>query len=259
MRHAAWIVTAAMVLAASSWALDDAAVRKKIAELGDKDAAVRAAALVELTPLYAELQSGMMTVFQDRDPKVVAAMAEFQRQLRARMEQAIQAHPELARSRQAANETAAVAACKFFCESEEIYHRTDYDADGVLEYAQSLKGDNSLVEKKAGANDLALVDKSFADAEGEPGKAKPKAGYCFKVLKQGAAATGGARDYVIKDHMTLGYALIAYPAEYGKTGKHCFIVNNSGTIFQRDLGPETHAIVEKMTEFNPDKGWEPAE
>ncbi|MGD0089175.1 MAG: DUF2950 family protein [Planctomycetota bacterium] len=176
--------------------------------------------------------------------------------------------PSLLRSRMAANETAAAASCKAYAEAQEIYHRTDYNNDGVLEYAQALKGDWSLLENKAGQGDLALIDKSFADAEGPPSKhGRPKAGYCFKILKaQGANAAGGKRSYLAKgpdgvERMTLGYALVAYPAAYDATGRDTFMINNSGTIYQADLGLQTPAIVEQMTEFDPDpnKMWTPAD
>src|SRR5258706_10984622 len=76
--------------------------------------------------------------------------------------------PNLLRSRRAANEPAAVAACKAFATAEDIYRRTDYNHDGVLEYAQHLSGDNSLLENTAGSGDIALVDRSFGNAEGAP-------------------------------------------------------------------------------------------
>src|ERR1700755_1200914 len=90
--------------------------------------------------------------------------------------------PNLLRSRMAANEVAAVAACKAFCTAENIYRRTDYNKDGVLEYAQKLSGDNSLFENTAGAADINLIDASFSAAEGAPGAVTPKAGYVFNVL-----------------------------------------------------------------------------
>src|SRR6201996_9474555 len=73
--------------------------------------------------------------------------------------------PSLLRSRMAANETAAAAACKALSEAQEIYHRTDYNKDGVLEYAQTMSGVNSLMENTAGANDILLIDPAFAKAE----------------------------------------------------------------------------------------------
>ncbi|HYF49066.1 MAG TPA: DUF2950 family protein [Planctomycetota bacterium] len=169
--------------------------------------------------------------------------------------------PSLLRSRMAANQTAAAAHCKSYAEAQEIYRRTDYDGDGVLEYAQSLGGDNSLLEKTKGAGDLALVDKTFAMAEGNPSQNPvPRAGYCFKVLKaQGANATGGKRNFVVNGNMTHGYALVAYPAKYDGTGRDTFVISHNGTIFQKDMGPETPDIVEAMTEFDPDETWAAAE
>ena len=174
--------------------------------------------------------------------------------------------PSLLRSRMAANATAAAASCKAFAEAEEIYHRTDYDKNGVLEYAQTLSGNYSLLETQAGSGDLALVDKSFALAEGQPGTATPKAGYVFTVLtQQGPAATGGQRFYVPagKTQMTLGYGMCASPAAYDSTGRDSFMINGNGTIFQKDRGTGT-TIHE--TWFNPDTAtnavggpWSPAD
>ncbi len=153
--------------------------------------------------------------------------------------------PSLLRSRMAANETAAAASCKAFAEAEEIYHRTDYNGDGVLEYAQKLSGTDSLLEKSSGTGDLALIDKTFAGAEGSTGQ--PKAGYVFTVLtEQGSAATGDARNYLSGSNMTLGYGLGASPAAYDGTGRNTFIINNNGTIFQGDKGNNS---LETM--FNP--------
>jgi hypothetical protein len=168
--------------------------------------------------------------------------------------------PSLLRSRMAANEMAAVASCRFFCEAQEIYHRTDYHGDGTLQYAQSLKGDFSLYEKKAGLGDLGLIDRSFAEAEGSPSQnPKPKAGYCFKVLTaQGPDAVGGKRNYIVNKRMLLGYALVAYPIAYDSTGRNTFLINGTGTIFQKDLGPTTLQIVEQMKEYNPDATWIPS-
>jgi hypothetical protein len=36
-----------------------------------------------------------------------------------------------------------------------------------------------------------------------------------------------------------------------------FILNHAGTAFQKDLGPDTAKLVERMTSFNPDKTWHP--
>jgi len=183
--------------------------------------------------------------------------------------------PSLLRSRMAANETAAAASCKAFAEAEEIYHRTDYEHSGVLQYATALRGNNSLLETASGLGDLALIDKSFAAGEGTDGGGAapgvPKAGYVFTVLTgQGAAATGGARCYVtaavapaVTPSMTLGYGMSAIASAYDGTGRDAFIINNNGTIFQKD---RTSSVSGHETLFNPDTtignftgGWTPAD
>lgn len=81
-------------------------------------------------------------------------------------------------------------------------------------------------------------------------------GYYYKILtRQGPAAAGGAVDYIVKDKMLGGFALVAYPAEYRNSGVMTFIVNHEGTVFQKDLGQDTERIAEAMTSFNPDKSW----
>ena len=56
--------------------------------------------------------------------------------------------------------------------------------------------------------------------------------------------------------MSGGFALVAWPAQYDVTGVMTFIVNQDGTVWQRDLGPETDATARKMTVYNPDKSWQ---
>ena len=168
--------------------------------------------------------------------------------------------PSLLRSRMAANQTAAAAACKAFAEAEEIFHRTDYNGDGVLEYATALSGVNSLLEKSAGSGDLALVDRAFGAAEGDPGTATPKAGYVFRVLtQQGPTATGGSRIYYAGTHMTLGYACSAVAGAYDSTGRDSFMINGNGTIFQADRGNTATGHVTWFDPTTTNPAWTPSE
>ena len=89
---------------------------------------------------------------------------------------------------------------------------------------------------------------------------RPYHGYYYRVLKgQGAAAKDGAYDYVIKGHMIGGFALVAFPARYGVSGVMSFIVNHDGTVYQKDLGPNTAALAEQMARFDPDPSWKAAQ
>ena len=59
--------------------------------------------------------------------------------------------------------------------------------------------------------------------------------------------------YVVRGKMIGGFALVAYPAEYRSSGVMTLIVSHSGTVFQKDLGPNTAKLAQRMTSFNPDK------
>lgn len=81
-------------------------------------------------------------------------------------------------------------------------------------------------------------------------------GYYFRLLyAQGAAASGGARDYILNNRMIGGFAAIAWPVKYGVTGVMTFIVSYEGVVYQQDLGPETAQRAGAIAAFNPDKGW----
>jgi type IV pilus assembly protein PilA len=158
--------------------------------------------------------------------------------------------PSLLRSRMAANATSAAASCKAFAEAEEIYHRTDYDADGVLEYAITMTGANSLCTQTP--TEIALIDRAFAGAETQTGN--PKAGYVFTVLTTQTLPV--ARLFMVSGNMTLGYAFSACPAAYDSTGRDSFMISNAATIYQSDQG--TGSILQ--TTFNPvGPTWTPSE
>jgi Protein of unknown function (DUF2950) len=86
---------------------------------------------------------------------------------------------------------------------------------------------------------------------------RPYHGYSYKILtRQGDRAPGGALDYVVNGKMIGGFALVAYPAEYGNSGVMTFLVNHQGVVYQKDLGPNTARIAEGMRNFNPDTTWQ---
>jgi len=149
----------------------------------------------------------------------------------------------LCRALLAANGTAAAGACKSFAEAEEIYHRADWNKDGVLEYAPTLK---ELSARK-------LIEQGVADAEWP--SSKPFHGYFFKVLtKQKRPIERSFLDD--KNRLTRGYAIVAWPARYEWTGHDLFMISNSGIIWQLDYGPD-NSRGDKMTEFDPPRldGW----
>ena len=58
--------------------------------------------------------------------------------------------------------------------------------------------------------------------------------------------------------MTEGFAFVAYPAEYRWSGAMTFIVNESGTIYEKDLGPNTTKLAEAIIAYDPDSTWHKA-
>lgn len=160
------------------------------------------------------------------------------------------------------NELSAIDVCRGYVEAQMQYAQRDRDKHGNLEYAQSIVGGPGKPHGlySEGQADP-LVPKAFADAAAvilaaEGKKPQPYHGYFFHIVKaQGPAAEGGAMSYVVKGEMIGGFALVAWPAEYGVSGIHTFIVNHHGIVFERDLGAATATSARMMTAFNPDKGW----
>ena len=62
-------------------------------------------------------------------------------------------------------------------------------------------------------------------------------------------------DFMVKGVMIGGFALVAAPANYRITGVKTFIVSYEGIVYEKDLGPDTLNIFQKMELYNPDKTW----
>ncbi|MGA2595586.1 MAG: DUF2950 domain-containing protein [Bryobacteraceae bacterium] len=163
------------------------------------------------------------------------------------------------------NELAAIDVCRGYVEAQMEYAAQDRTGDGVLQYAQKIvttpgKKDGLYWEGEADN----LVPKAFAAAAAamfaEGKKPVPYHGYYFHILKaQGPDAEGGALDYVVKGKMIGGFAMVAYPAEYGVSGVQSFLVNHRGLVYEKDLGPATGTAARQLLRFNPDKTWKVVE
>lgn len=90
----------------------------------------------------------------------------------------------------------------------------------------------------------------------DPDRHAPYHGYFYKILtRQGRAAPGGARDYLVEGHMSGGFALVAFPAKYGDSGVMTFVVNQDGLVYEKDLGADTARLAPAIAAFDPDLGW----
>jgi hypothetical protein len=154
------------------------------------------------------------------------------------------------------NELNAMEICRGYVEAQLEYASVDRDRNGILEYAQRIVSTPGQHDGLYWDDDpQSLVSKSFAAAASAL-KPEPYHGYYFRILKaQGPEAEGGAFDYVVKGRMIGGFALVAWPAEYGASGVQTFIINHLGLLYRKDLGVNTGVLARQMTRFNPDKSW----
>jgi hypothetical protein len=171
---------------------------------------------------------------------------------------------EMRARRVGANELDAIEICAGYVEAQMEYAARDRENHKTLTYAQhiaSTKGRHDGLYWEG--NSQSLVPKGFADAAVETGPAgarKPYHGYYFRVLKaQGPNAAEGQHNYIVKDLMIGGFALVAFPAHYGISGIHTFIVNQDGFIYEKDLGNQTAGAATAVTRYDPDKSWKRVE
>src|SRR5690348_6759280 len=170
-------------------------------------------------------------------------------------------HDEVLRRRIGANELDAIQVCRGYVEAQHQYATQAHD--GINQYAQKIISSpgkqDGLYWKNEDGTSGGPIGEAVARAiqEGYTSKG-PYHGYYFKILKgQGPAAPLGQIDYVIQGVMIGGFALVATPAEYRVTGVQTFIVNQGGTVFQKDLGPSSLQMAKDMELYNPDKSWRP--
>jgi len=164
------------------------------------------------------------------------------------------------------NELEAIQTARAFVDAENEYADKDRGA-GPGVYAQRIV---SSPGKKDGLywppdGDESPLGELAAKASAEgykvgTGEPQPYHGYYYRILtRQGPNAPGGEMDYVVNGKMIGGFALVAYPDEYGNSGVMTFVVNHKGEVYQKDLGELTEAIAKRMKEFNPDQTWKKVE
>jgi len=158
------------------------------------------------------------------------------------------------------NELETIRACLAYVAAQKEYAKKDRTGVSAGVYAQRLLSrpgtKDGLYWPAAQDGDRSPIGKLVARAADEgyrldEGRA-PYHGYYFRVLtKQGSGARGGALDYVVDGKMVRGFALVAYPVEYGNSGVMTFLVNHDGKVYQNDLGPRTFVQAARLTSFDP--------
>ncbi len=176
-----------------------------------------------------------------------------------------QGEDEIINRRIGANERNAIVVLNAYLDAQKEYASQDRNGDGVLQYAQRLgstagKHDGLYWPADAAKGEEPspfgpLVAESAAYLKGHQAGDAYR-GYHFRILsRQGKSAPGGAYSYVINGRMIAGFAMVAYPAQYGESGVMTFIVSQNGKIFEKNLGKSSAEIGAKMTAFDPSTGW----
>jgi hypothetical protein len=166
------------------------------------------------------------------------------------------------------NELSAMAACRELVAAQNQYFARP-PANLPNQFAQKLVSDegrhNGLYwhgaddEFNSPINPLIAYARQNLPTE-QVGEHVPFNGYMFRILtSQGRHAPGGAKNYIVDGKMSAGFAFVAYPVEYRSSGVMTFIVDKSGTIYEKDLGPDTTKLAQAMTAYDPDSTWSKAD
>ncbi len=163
------------------------------------------------------------------------------------------------------NELNTIQVCLAYVDAQREYYARDPDGDALLQYAERFasspgKHDGLYWPTRPGEPGSPLGPLvARARSEGYSKRSTgptPYWGYYYRILTaQGKDAPGGAYDYVAQGKLLGGFALVAYPAQYGVSGFMTFLVNHDGIVYQKDLGPNSAQTARAMKAFNPDSTW----
>ena len=174
---------------------------------------------------------------------------------------------EIATRRVGRNERFAIQASLAYVDAQRDYFDMNPMESKAPIYAQkfnSAQGQkDGLYWPSAAGEQPSPLGAAFASAstatrsEGQAAaKGAPFEGYYYRIVTaQGDNAPGGAYDYIVNGRMIGGFALVAVPAEYGKTGVMTFAVNQDGVVYEKNLGPNTADLAAEIVKFDPDPSW----
>jgi len=165
------------------------------------------------------------------------------------------------------NELDVIELMKGYVRVQARFRQTDYDGDGVMEFAASILSDAGTRDGLYWPSADGVPESPLGDfvarataigysIDGKDQDPEPYLGYYYKLLtKQGAGAPGGAMDYMVNGNMLAGHALLAFPADYGDSGIMSFLVGENGVVYEKDLGDGTIEAAGAIDAYDPADGW----
>jgi len=161
------------------------------------------------------------------------------------------------------DELMAITVLRDYVQAQQRYASEPRDGSPVRKFATrflSTPGKRDGLYWEAGEGEEPSPIGPLFEARGEAIREAPYYGYRYRILtRQGAAAPGGGYDYVINGNLVAGFAAVAWPDQYGRTGVMTFLVNHYGTVYQKDLGPDTAKLAPQIREYAPDESWSEAD
>ena len=165
------------------------------------------------------------------------------------------------------NELSTIKVCQVYVDAQNEYAAAphDFQASGVYaqKFVSSFGKHDGLYWRSEGFENQSPLGEFAADAAAEgyrrtPGQKAggpvPFHGYLYRILTAEGSAEN-PRSYIVNGQMRKGFALIAYPAEYGVSGVMSFIVNQDDMVYEQDLGPKTATIAPVIKRYTPAAGW----
>jgi hypothetical protein len=169
---------------------------------------------------------------------------------------------EMQARRIGANELDVIEICAGYVDAQKKFAETEHNPDHMTEFAARMKSDpgqHNGLYTEGDAQPLIPAGLAAAAREGQQAP-RPYHGYYFRILQgQGPSAPGGTHSWMAKGRLIGGFGLVAWPAQYGVTGIHTFIVDQDGIIYEKDIEPSPNAAFPGVTRYDPDKSWRPVE
>jgi Protein of unknown function (DUF2950) len=163
------------------------------------------------------------------------------------------------------NELAVMKVAAAFVEAQREYASKGRDGQPAGTYAQRFVSQdgrhNGLYWPVSNADPVPspmgqLAARAAADGYRRADAREAYYGYYFKVLtSQGPHAPGGAKSYIANGAMRGGFAMVAWPADYGESGVMTFLIGKDGVLREKDLGPDTATLAPAIEAFDPDSTW----
>jgi len=153
---------------------------------------------------------------------------------------------EIAYRRIGHNELSAIKVCQGIVAAQGDYAAAAHDGNPVGTYAARIVSEpgkqNGLYWEDPSGQSPSPAGPMLAQASQEgydtSGKPTPYHGYYYRMLKNPG-----------------GFAFIAYPAQYRSSGVMTFVVTQSGTIHEKDLGANTDEVAAKIYDYHSDTTW----